>query len=137
MNRFGFLLLAVGVILASLGWWYDEPRYTGIGLAFLVPLYVLAAVFTEAVDFTHSRHAEPMHRLVDFVWRGAAVIGGVLALLALWHSTASGGTGIPLAIAAASLPASIFFYSVVNDARVEAWRARRAARRARRREGAA
>ena len=135
MNRFGFLLLAVGVILASLGWWYDEPGYTALGLAFLIPLYVLAAVFTDAVDYTHSRHAEPMHRVMDFVWRGAAVVGGVLAVLALWHSTVSGGTGIPLAIAAASLPASIFLYSVANNVRVDEWRARRAARRDSREEG--
>ena len=129
MNRFGFLLLAVGVILATLGWWYGEPRYTGIGLLFLLPLYFLAAAFTDVVDYTHSRHAEPMHGLMDFLWRGAAVVGILLTLVALWHSTVSGGTGVPLAIAAASLPVSIAFYTVLNDVRVEEWRAKRAARR--------
>jgi hypothetical protein len=129
MNRIGFLLLAVGVILATLGVVYDEPRYTAIGLVPLWVLFVLAAAFTDLVDYTHSRHEEPMPAIMDFVWRGAAVIGGVLTVLALWHSTASGGTGIPLAVAAASLPASIFLYTVLNDRRVEEWRGRRAARR--------
>jgi hypothetical protein len=92
-------------------------------------LYVLAAVFTDVVDYTHRGHAEPKHGLVDFLWRGSAIVGILLFFAALWHSTASGGTGIPLAIAAASLPASIFFYDLLNDVRVQEWRARRASRR--------
>ena len=129
MNRAGFLLLAIGVILGTLGFYYDEPRFTGIGLVPLIVLFVLSAAFTEVVDFTHNQHSEPQHAIVDFAWRGAVVVGVALTLLALWHSTVSGGTGIPLAIAAAALPASIFLYTSLNDTRVREWRAKRGVRR--------
>jgi hypothetical protein len=133
MNRLGFLLLAVGVILAGLGWFYDEPRYTGIGLMPLFVLFALAFLTPEAIDFTHSGHAEPMPAIMDWAWRGTAVIGGILAILALWHSTASGGTGIALAAGAAALPLSILSYTVINDERVAEWRASRSAKRQQRR----
>lgn len=129
MNRIGFLLLAIGVILASLGFVYNEPRFTGIGLVPLLVLFVLSAAFTEVVDYTHSQHSEQQHPIVDFVWRGAALVGIVLTALALWHSTVSGGTGIPLAIAAAALPASIVLYTSFNNVRVTQWRAKRGVRR--------
>jgi hypothetical protein len=136
MNRVGFWLLAVGVILAGLGWVYDEPRYTGLGLVPLVVLFVLATAFPDVIDYRHRSHAEPMPLVTSRIWTGTALVGVGLTLAALWHSTASGGTGIPLAIAAATLPVSIVLYSIINDERVVEWRHAKAAKRARRGQGA-
>jgi hypothetical protein len=124
--------LAVGVILASLGWYYGQPLYTGAGLIPLIALYALAALFPAAIDYTHSGHEEPIPAVVSWVWRGAAYVGVGLFLAAMWHSSVSGGTGVPLALAAAALPASIVGYGMINDERVRHWRAARGLRRRRR-----
>jgi hypothetical protein len=129
MNRLGFLLLAVGVILAGLGWFYDQPAYTGIGLIPLVVLYLLAAFLPDVIDYTHSRHAESMPPVMNWAWRGAAYVGVAMFVAATWHSTASGGTGLPLAVAAAALPISIVGYGIVNDDRVRQWRQSRGLKR--------
>jgi hypothetical protein len=129
MNRLGFLLLAVGVILAGLGWFYGEPAYTGIGLIPLVVLFGLAVVVPDAIDYTHSRHAESMTPVMSWAWRGAAYVGVALFVAATLHSTASGGTGLPLALAAAALPVAIVGYGIVNDDRVREWRRSRGLKR--------
>ena len=135
MNRVGFLLLAIGVILAALGWFYDEPTYTGIGLIPLLILYLLATTFPDVIDYKHSRYAATMPTAMRWIWRWVAALGAVVALLALWHSTVSGWTGLPpLAAAAAALCGSIVWYTVVNDARVSQWRESKAAKRSRRSE---
>jgi hypothetical protein len=134
MNRVGFLLLAVGVILAALGWLYDEPTYTGIGLLPLLVLYVLAAVFPDVIDYRHSRHAAVMPAVMNWMWRGVAVVGIVIAFIAVWHSSAAGWAGIPVVAAGAALSFSILVYTVLNDSRVAAWRQAKSEKRRRRSE---
>lgn len=134
MNRIGFLLLAVGVILAALGWLYNEPTYTGIGLVPLVVLYVLAAGFPDLIDYTNRQHAAVMPAVFDKMWNGVAVVGLGIAAIAFWHASAAGWVSLPVVFAGLGLSGSIWLYTAVNDGRVAAWRQAKAEKRRRRSE---